>query len=118
MNTRIGDNGCFTLPSTPNQYLLLSLDEFEDEIADVTTMYVRGSNLRKAWVKSLYFMFSKNYGKNFVCYKNCTPIVTGLTGPDDLKTFELEGMDNVTDIKVYPVSWEGANSIRIEFAIK
>lgn len=28
MNTRIGDNGCFTLPSSPNQYLQLSLDEF------------------------------------------------------------------------------------------
>lgn len=50
-------------------------------------MYVRGSNLRKAWVKSLYFMISRDYARTFTCYKNCDPIMTGLTGPDDLKQF-------------------------------
>lgn len=117
MNTRIGDNGCFTLPSSSGQYLQLSLDQFQDQIANVTTMYVRGSNLRKAWVSSLYLMISRNYGRTFSCYKDCTPIKTGLSGADDLKTFALEGLSNITDIKIFPVTWQNANSMRIQFAM-
>ena len=118
MNTRIGDNGCFTLPSSNNQYLQLSLDQFDKRIANVTTMYIRGSQLRNAWVSSLKLMYSTTYASNFRCYNNCTPIVTGLTSADDLKTFPLQELTNITDIRVYPLTWTNANSMRVEFAME
>lgn len=115
MNPRINENGCFTLPLDTGNWLGFSTDEDKSIKVNITTIYIRGSEVKNAWVQTFYLMFSQNFGNKFECYQNCTGFQTNLTDTNTIITIPVTGLDQITDIRLYPTAFKNVKSMRVDF---